>query len=73
MIEFRDRYCREEGLDLKVWINQQGLAQGINPFDHRSKTHTDIMKTAALKQALNHYQYGWRKCCEERCILRLFD
>ena len=57
MIEFRDRYCREQGLDLKVWINQQGLAQGINPFDHGSKTHTDIMKTAALKQALNHYQF----------------
>jgi sulfate adenylyltransferase subunit 2 len=57
MIEFRDRYCREQGLDLKVWINQQGLSQGINPFDHGSKTHTDIMKTAALKQALNHYQF----------------
>ena len=49
MIEFRDRYCREQGLDLKVWINREGLAQGINPFDHGSKTHTDIMKTAALE------------------------
>src|SRR5215813_2304313 len=57
MIEFRDRYCREQGLDLKVWINPEGLAQNINPFDHGSKKHTDIMKTAALKQALNHYQF----------------
>src|SRR5581483_6475080 len=53
----RDRYCREQGLDLKVWVNQEGLAQGINPFDHGSKKHTDIMKTVALKQALNHYQF----------------
>ena len=57
MIEFRDRYCREQGLDLKVWINPEGRAQNINPFDHGSKKHTDIMKTAALKQALNHYQF----------------
>ena len=55
--EFRDRFCREQGLDLKVWINPEGKAQNINPFDHGSKTHTDVMKTAALKQALNHYQY----------------
>jgi sulfate adenylyltransferase subunit 2 len=57
MIEFRDRYCLEQGLDLKVWVNPEGLAQGINPFDHGSKKHTDVMKTAALKQALNHYQF----------------
>jgi len=57
MIEFRDRYCREQGLDLKVWVNPEGLAQGINPFDHGSKKHTDIMKTEALKQALNHHQF----------------
>ena len=57
MIEFRDRFCREQGLDLKVWINPEGKAQNINPFDHGSKKHTDIMKTAALKQALNHYQF----------------
>jgi sulfate adenylyltransferase subunit 2 len=42
---------------LKVWTNQEGIAQGINPFDSGSKKHTDVMKTAALKQALNHYQY----------------
>ncbi len=57
MIEFRDRFCREQGLDLKVWINPEGKAQNINPFDHGSKKHTDVMKTAALKQALNHYQF----------------
>src|SRR5256885_11143396 len=57
MIEFRDRFCHEQGLDLKVWVNQEGIAQGINPFDHGSKKHTDIMKTAALKQALNHYEF----------------
>jgi sulfate adenylyltransferase subunit 2 len=57
MIEFRDRYCREQNLDLKVWVNPEGKAQNINPFDHGSKKHTDIMKTEALKQALNHYQF----------------
>ena len=57
MIEFRDRFCREQNLDLKVWVNPDGLALGINPFDHGSKKHTDIMKTAALKQALDHYQF----------------
>lgn len=57
MTEFRDRYCREQGLDLKVWTNPEGKAQDINPFDHGSKKYTDIMKTVALKQALNHYQF----------------
>ncbi len=57
MIEFRDRFCREQGLDLKIWTNPEGKAQNINPFDHGSKKHTDIMKTVALKQALNHYQF----------------
>src|ERR1700757_2635204 len=53
MIEFRDRFCRENGLKLIEYINQDGLAQGVNPFDHGSKKYTDIMKTEALKQALN--------------------
>jgi sulfate adenylyltransferase subunit 2 len=57
MIEFRDRYCREQGLDLKIWVNPEGRTHNVNPFDHGSKQHTDIMKTAALKQALNHYQF----------------
>src|SRR5438132_3307968 len=57
MIEFRDRFCREQGLDLKVWVNPEGKAQNINPFDHGSKKHTDIMKTQALKDALNQYGF----------------
>lgn len=53
MIEFRDRIAREMGLELIVHTNQDGVAQGVNPFSHGSKVHTDIMKTEALKQALN--------------------
>ncbi|MBI1367314.1 MAG: sulfate adenylyltransferase subunit CysD [Planctomycetes bacterium] len=58
MIEFREWYIRKElGLDLIVHINQEGVAQGINPFTHGSKKHTDIMKTEALKQALTKHQF----------------
>ncbi len=53
MIEFRDRMAEEIGFELISHTNQDGLAQGINPFDHGSKNYTDIMKTQALKQALN--------------------
>ena len=53
MIEFRDRMARELGFELISWTNQDGLDQGINPFDHGSKNYTDIMKTQALKQALD--------------------
>ena len=53
MIEFRDRVTAELGLDLISWTNQEGVEQGINPFDHGSKNYTDIMKTQALKQALD--------------------
>jgi sulfate adenylyltransferase subunit 2 len=52
MYAFRDRMARELGLDLIVHINQEGVAMGINPFDHGSEVHTDVMKTQALKQAL---------------------
>lgn len=52
MIEFRDRMAREIGFDLITHTNPDGIAQGINPFDHGSKNYTDIMKTEALKQAL---------------------
>ena len=51
MIAFRDKRAEELGLDLIVHINQDGLARGINPFDHGSAVHTDVMKTEALKQA----------------------
>ena len=53
MIAFRDRRAREVGFELIVHTNQDGLAQGINPFVHGSRVHTDIMKTEALKQALD--------------------
>jgi sulfate adenylyltransferase subunit 2 len=57
MIEFRDRMARERGFDLDVHINQDGVEQGINPFDHGSNTHTHIMKTVALRQALDAGRY----------------
>ncbi len=53
MIEFRDRRVKELGVDLVVHSNPEGIEMGINPFIHGSKVHTDIMKTQALKQALN--------------------
>jgi len=53
MIEFRDRRAKELGFDLIVHSNKEGLDMDISPFKHGSKVHTDIMKTQALKQALN--------------------
>jgi sulfate adenylyltransferase subunit 2 len=53
MIAFRDRMAKEHGFELIVHTNEEGLAQGINPFTHGSAVHTDVMKTAALKQALD--------------------
>ncbi len=53
MIEFRDRIAKEYELDLIVHTNQEGLRAGINPFDSGSKKYTDVMKTEALKQALD--------------------
>lgn len=57
MIAFRDNLAKELELDLRVHTNQEGLAQGINPFDSGSAVHTDMMKTQALKQALDQYQF----------------
>ena len=57
MIEFRDRRVKELGVDLVVHSNPEGIEMGINPFVHGSKVHTDIMKTQALKQALNQGGY----------------
>ena len=57
MIEFRDRIASKYGLDLKVHINQDGLKRGVGPFTHGSSVHTDIMKTEALKQALDDGKY----------------
>ena len=57
MIEFRDKTADKYDLDLTVHINQEGLKQGIGPFTHGSNVHTDIMKTQALKQALDNGAY----------------
>src|SRR4029079_2790772 len=57
MIAFRDRTIAKLGLDLIVHINPDGLAKKINPFDHGSALHTQIMKTDALKQALDKYGF----------------
>ena len=56
MIEFRDRIAKKYDIDMLVYTNQDGVKQGINPFDHGS-SYTDIMKTQALKQALNKYGF----------------
>lgn len=56
MIEFRDRMAEEKGIELLEYINEDGIRQGINPFDHGS-AYTDIMKTQALKQALDKYGF----------------
>ena len=58
MIAFRDTHIRQElGLDLIVYINQAGVKAGISPMTHGSKKHTDVMKTQALKQALDQYGF----------------
>lgn len=57
MIEFRDRMAKEYDFELLVHQNPEGLAMNVGPFTHGSATHTDIMKTQALKQALDHYQF----------------
>lgn len=56
MIAFRDQTAKELGIEMLEYINQDGVAQGINPFDHGS-AYTDIMKTQALKQALDKYGF----------------
>lgn len=57
MIEFRDQLAKYYDLDLLVHINQDGVKQNVGPFSHGSAVHTDIMKTQALKQALDKYQF----------------
>lgn len=57
MIEFRDRIAAELGLDLIVHINEEGVKEGVGPFTHGSQLHTEIMKTTALKQALDKYKF----------------
>ena len=57
MIEFRDNRAKELGFDLVVHSNPEGIKMDISPFTHGSKVHTDVMKTQALKQALNDGGY----------------
>ncbi|MGL4488339.1 MAG: sulfate adenylyltransferase subunit CysD [Rhizobiaceae bacterium] len=57
MIKFRDETARRLGIDLTVHINEDGVRQGINPFDHGSNVHTDVMKTVALRQALDKFGF----------------
>jgi sulfate adenylyltransferase subunit 2 len=70
MYEFRARMAREHGLELLVHVNQSGLDRGINPFDHGSAVHTDVMKTEGLRQALDRYgfdaAFGGARRDEER-------
>jgi|TARA_B110000881_G_scaffold163534_1_gene146603 sulfate adenylyltransferase subunit 2 len=57
MIAFRDQQIEKLGLDIIVHTNQEGVNAGIGPFTHGSEKHTDIMKTQALKQALNKHKF----------------
>ncbi|BAU90946.1 sulfate adenylyltransferase subunit 2 [Methylorubrum populi] len=57
MIAFRDRRAKELGLELIVHTNQEGLAKGIGPVSHGSEVHTDVMKTQALRQALDKHKF----------------
>lgn len=57
MIAFRDEMAKKYDFQLLVHKNAQGMEQGVNPFDYASSKYTDIMKTQALKQALDHYGF----------------
>ena len=57
MIAFRDARARELGIRLIAHVNRDGLARGVNPFDSGSKLHTDVMKTQALRQALDRHGF----------------
>jgi sulfate adenylyltransferase subunit 2 len=70
MYEFRDRTARELGLEMLVHVNWEGLAQGIGPFTHSSQVHTSVMKTLALRQAIDRHgfdvAFGGARRDEER-------
>ena len=70
MYQFRDEIVKEDGLDLIVYTNPEGKKNNINPIDNGSETHTDIMKTQALKQALDKFKfdvaYGGARRDEEK-------
>jgi sulfate adenylyltransferase subunit 2 len=70
MYTFRDRIARQSGIDLIVHVNRDGLEMGINPFTHGSEVHTNVMKTEALRQALDGHgfdvAFGGARRDEER-------
>jgi sulfate adenylyltransferase subunit 2 len=57
MYEFRDAVARESGMQLLVHVNREGLGRGVDPFTHGSQVYTDVMKTQALKQALEQHGF----------------
>ncbi len=57
MIAFRDQMAKDYGFELLVHQNPEGIEMGMGPFTHGSATHTDVMKTQGLKQALNKYGF----------------
>jgi len=57
MIAFRDQMASKRDFELLIHVNQEGVRQGIGPFSHGSAVHTDVMKTEALKQALDRYKF----------------
>src|SRR5687767_12588631 len=57
MITFRDQFVKDNNLELIEYINQEGVAAGVNPFDHGSNKYTGVMKTQALKDALDKYKF----------------
>ena len=57
MIAFRDRRVKETGVELHTYTNPEGLARGIGPITHGATVHTDVMKTQALKQALDKWGF----------------
>ena len=57
MIEFRDNYARDNNWELIVHYNKKGFEEGVGPFTHGSKVHTDLMKTHALLEGLNKYKF----------------
>lgn len=58
MIEFREAFARRQlGLEVIAFVNEAGVAAGVNPFDHGSKTYTDVMRTQPLKQALTQFAF----------------
>lgn len=59
MYEFREKIVEKYGLELLRHVNEEGVAQNVNPFTHGSSLHTDIMKTQGLKQALNKHKFDF--------------